>query len=407
MRNVLAFVMAGGEGSRLHPLTAERSKPSVPFGARYRIIDFVLSNLINSGIQSIYLLVQYKSQSLIEHVRKAWVLSPIISSQFVTIVPPQMREKQEWFQGTADAVYQNLNLIQQHAPDLVCVFGADHLYRMDVCQMVNFHLERGAEVSVAALPVPTEQASAFGIIAADSDGRVRDFFEKPEKPPAMPEDPARSFASMGNYLFNADVLRDTLLQAHDNDETDFGRHVLPRMLKTNKVYAYDFSRNRIPGVRAYEEAAYWRDVGTIEAYFDAHKDVIGLEPRFNVFNPRWPIFSATYQGPVAKIITGEIVNSIMASGTIINGARVRDTIIRREVVLEPGVELDNCIIMDYVWVKRGSKLKRTIVDRFNVIPENTTIGYDTAADRERYCVSETGITVVPRGKTSLERTYLT
>lgn len=406
MKNILAFVMAGGEGSRLHPLTAERSKPSVPFGARYRVIDFVLSNLINSGIHSIYLLVQYKSQSLIEHVRKSWVLSPIISEQFVTIVPPQMRESQEWFQGTADAVYQNLNLIERHGPDLVCVFGADHLYRMDVRQMVDFHVASDADVTIAAVPVPVEQASSFGVIHADEDGRVREFLEKPKQPPAMPGRPTHAFVSMGNYLFNADVLCGTLNTAHENNENDFGRNVLPRMLKTNRVFAYDFAQNQVPGVRPYEEHAYWRDVGTIDAYFEAHQDVIGLEPRFNVFNPRWPIYSASYQGPVAKVISGEIVNSIMAGGTIVNGARVRDSILRREVMLEPGVELDNCIVMDYVLVQRGSRLKRVIVDRFNVFPEGTVIGYDAAADRERYTVTESGITIVPRGKRKLGPTFL-
>ncbi|MGH8769905.1 MAG: glucose-1-phosphate adenylyltransferase [Burkholderiales bacterium] len=404
--NVLAFVMAGGEGSRLHPLTAERSKPSVPFGARYRIIDFVLSNLINSDIHSIYLLVQYKSQSLIEHVRKAWVLSPIISDQFVTIVPPQMREGQEWFQGTADAVYQNMNLIQQHGPDLVCVFGADHLYRMDVRQMVDFHVQSKAEASVAALPVPLDQAHAFGIIAANGDGRIRGFLEKPEQPPPMPNDPTRAYASMGNYLFNADVLCETLNEAHDKGERDFGRHVLPRMLNTRRVYAYDFTHNEIPGVKPFEEPAYWRDVGTIDAYFDAHQDVIGLTPRFNVFNPRWPIFSSHYQGPVTKIISGEITNSILAGGSVVNGARLRDSILRREVMLEPDVELDNCIVMDYVHIQGGCKLKRVIVDRFNVIPARTEIGHDANADSKRYTVTESGITIIPRGKRRLGPTFL-
>ncbi|MGH8726639.1 MAG: glucose-1-phosphate adenylyltransferase [Burkholderiales bacterium] len=404
--SVLAFVMAGGEGSRLHPLTAERSKPSVPFGARYRIIDFVLSNLINSGIHSIYLLVQYKSQSLIEHVRKAWVLSPIISEQFVTIVPPQMRESQDWFQGTADAVYQNLGLIQQHAPDLVCVFGADHLYRMDVRQMVDFHIERDAEVTIAALPVPIHQASAFGVIAPDEDGRVREFMEKPKNPPAMPGDASRSYASMGNYLFDADVLSDTLNAAHDNREDDFGRHVLPRMLRTHRVFAYDFARNQIPGVKPFEEHAYWRDVGTIDAYFDAHQDVIGLTPRFNIFNPRWPIFSSNYQGPVAKIISGEVSNSIIAGGSIINGACIRDSILRREVMLEGDVELDNCIIMDYVHIQGGCRLKRVIVDRYNVIPGMTQIGYDRDADSKRWSVTDSGITIVPRGKRKLGPSFL-
>jgi glucose-1-phosphate adenylyltransferase len=277
---------------------------------------------------------------------------------------------------------------------------------MDVGQMLNFHLERKAEVTVAALPVPIEQASDFGIIAIDKDSRIREFLEKPDNPPAMPGEPSRSFASMGNYLFNADVLCDTLQLAHSNNETDFGKHVLPRMLKTNRVFAYDFGQNRVPGVRRYEEPAYWRDVGTIEAYFDAHQDVLGLEPRFNVFNPRWPIYSSHYLGPVAKIICGEIENSLLAGGTVVNGARVKHSILRSEVVLEPDVELDNCIVMDYVLIQRGSRLKRVIVDRFNVIPAGSTIGYDARADSERYTVTDSGITVIPRGKRRVGPTFL-
>jgi glucose-1-phosphate adenylyltransferase len=397
---VLAFVMAGGEGTRLYPLTAERSKPSVPFGARYRIVDFVLSNLINSETQSIYLLVQYKSQSLIEHVRKAWVLSPIVNQQFVTIVPPQMRGGQEWFQGTADAVYQNLNLVRQHDPDLVVVFGADHIYRMDVRQMVEFHRERRADVTVAALPVPIEHAGSFGVIASGPDGRVTEFQEKPERPKPMPFDSSRAYASMGNYLFDASVLCEVLEQGHERGEHDFGQHVLPRMLETHRVYAYDFAGNAVPGLRAYEEPAYWRDVGTIDTYFAAHKDVMGREPRINIFNPRWPIYSSNYQGPAAKFIKAKIENAILAGGTLVEDATVRNSIVRREVVLEPGVELDHCIIMDYVKVKRGARLKQAIVDRYNVIAEGERIGYDLDADRKRYTVTDSGIVVVAEGKPS-------
>ncbi len=258
---ILAFVMAGGEGARLSPLTAYNSKPSLPFGSRYRIVDFVLSNLLNSGIQSIYMLVQYKSQSLIEHVRKAWVVSPMRNEEFVTIVPPQMMRGGDWFQGTADAVYQNLNLIQLHNPDLVVVFGADHIYRMDIQQMVDFHLEREADATVAALPVPIAEASSFGIIDADHAGRVNDFREKPADPPPMPSDPTRAYASMGNYLFNAKILVQALQEANDRGEHDFGHNVLPKLKDTHRVFAYDFATNKVPGTKPYEEPAYWRDVG--------------------------------------------------------------------------------------------------------------------------------------------------
>jgi len=395
--NILAFVMAGGEGTRLHPLTAERSKPSVPFGGRYRIADFVLSNLVNSEIRSIYLLVQYKSQSLIEHIRKAWVLSPILSEQFVTVVPPQMREGPAWFQGTADAVYQNLNLIKQHNPDLVVVFGADHIYRMDVRQMVRFHRERQAEITMAALPVPLAQASSFGIIATEADGRVCEFQEKPEHPQAMPSDPERAYASMGNYLFDAKVLVTALQEAHERGENDFARHVLPRLMTSRRLYAYDFATNRVPGVKRFEEAAYWRDVGTLDAYFDAHQDVLGIEPRFELFNPQWPIYSSNYQGPVAKIVGGTITNSILAAGTLLKDATVRNSIIRREVILEEGVELEDCIIMDYVVIKRGARLRKVIVDRYNTIKAGA-IGYDPEADRQSFYVTASGIVVIPQGQ---------
>lgn len=394
---ILAVVLAGGEGSRLHPLTEPRSKPSVPFGGRYRIVDFVLSNLVNSDIHSIYLLVQYKSQSLIEHVNHAWTLSNAIPGQFVTVVPPQMREGPEWFQGTADAVYQNLHLIESHAPDMVAVFGADHIYRMDIRQMVRFHQRHGADVSVAAIPIPLHQASSFGVITADVDGRVSDFLEKPAQPVPMPGRSDCAYGSMGNYLFNTAVLKEALQEARDRGESDFGRHILPRLIRSHKVYAYDFATNQIPGVRDYEEQGYWRDVGTIEAYYAAHMDVLGVEPRFNIFNAKWRIFSSGYQGPSAKIIDGHIHNSIIGAGTMVKGGSIRNSIIRREVIIEEGVGLEDCIIMDYTIIRKGARLRRVIVDRYNTIAAGTQIGYDPDADRARYHVSESGLVVVPKG----------
>ena len=394
---IVAMVLAGGAGTRLHPLTAERSKPAVPFGGRYRIVDFVLSNLINSGIHSIYLLVQYKSQSLIEHINRAWVLSPVIPEQFITAVPPQMREGQEWFQGTADAVYQNLNLTDYHDPTLVLVFGADHVYRMDVSDMIAFHRSTGAQATVAALPVPREEASSFGVIAADADGRVRGFQEKPSDPALMPGRSTHVFASMGNYVFDADVLIRAVLEGKERGENDFGHHVLPRMVSTHKVYAYDFSTNRVPGMREYEEQSYWRDVGTIEAYFDANHDVLGAEPRFNLFNPQWVVRSSGYQGPPAKIVDGAISNSMLGAGTLIKGAAVRNSILRREILLEQDVEIDDCIIMDYVIIRRGSKLKNVIVDRYNTIEPNSRIGFDREADAHKYFVTPSGIVVLAKG----------
>jgi glucose-1-phosphate adenylyltransferase len=394
---IMAFVMAGGEGSRLRPLTGERCKPAVPFGSRYRIVDFVLSNLINSDIRSIYLLVQYKPQSLIEHIRKAWTISALLPEQFVTVVPPQMAEGKISFGGTADAVYQSLNLMDMHRPDLVAVFGADHIYRMDIRQMIRFHCGQGADVTVAALQVPMDQASNFGIIEADASGRIHGFQEKPKQAKAMPGDPGRAFASMGNYLFNAGLLREALEQAHRHGETDFGHHVLPRLAKSHGVFAYDFATNEVPGTKPYEEAGYWRDVGTIDAYFDAHLDVQGLEPRFDAFNPQWPIFSSHYQGPTARVIDAKLDSVLLGAATIVTGARVRNSILRREVVVEPGAEIEDCVIMDYARIGRGARLHRVIVDRHNVIEPGARIGYDHEQDRQRYHVTPEGVVVVPLG----------
>jgi len=393
------MVMAGGQGSRLMPLTEKRSKPAVPFGSRYRIIDFVLSNLVNSGIFTIYLLVQYKSQSLIEHVRKAWTLSPLFPDQFVTVVPPQMQQGQGWFTGTADAVSQNISLIETQHPELVLVFGADHIYRMDVNQMIGFHLEREADVTVAALPVPIEQSASFGVIAADADGRIRGFEEKPERGTPIPGDPSRVYASMGNYLFASGCLVRTLRDAQRRGETDFGSHVLPRMLESHRVFAYDFASNTIPGLKPHEEQPYWRDVGTIDAYFDAHRDVLGDEPRFDLFNPQWPIYSSNYQGPVARVVRGDIDNSLLGAATVVHNARIRNSIVRREAVIEDGAEIDDCIIMDYARIGAGARLRRTIVDRHNLIERGARIGEDPEQDRENWTLSPSGVVVVPRGRT--------
>ena len=395
---ILAFVMAGGEGARLQPLTVDNSKPSLPFGSRYRIVDFVLSNLLNSGIQAIYMLVQYKSQSLIEHARKAWVVSPMRNEEFVTVVPPQMMRGGDWFQGTADAVYQNINLIQLHDPDLVVVFGADHIYRMDIQQMVDFHHERAADVTVAALPVPIADARGFGVIAADHAGRVSEFQEKPANPTPMPSDPTRAYASMGNYLFDAKVLVQALKEANQRGEHDFGQNILPKLKETHRLFAYDFSTNKVPGTKPYEEIGYWRDVGTLDAYFEAHQDMLGLTPRFDVFNPQWRTFSSNYQGPVARILDAQIHNSVIAAGSMVHQASIRNSMIRREVVIEDDVELEDCVIQDYVWIKRGSRLRRVIVGQYNVIEAGSRIGYDPEADRRRYTVTAGGITVVGPGE---------
>lgn len=393
----LAFVLAGGKGKRLFPLTAFRSKPSVPFGGRYRIVDFVLSNLINSHVYSIYLLVQYKSQSLIEHVRQNWVLSPVIKDHFVTVVPPQMRMGPEWFQGTADAVFQNINLIQQHNPELVIVFGADHIYRMDIRQMIDFHLQNNALVTVAARPVPVQQAPSFGIIQADTERRITGFQEKPKRPAPMPDDPARAYVSMGNYIFSKDVLLESLVKAQRKKQHDFGAHIIPGLVDTGRVFAYDFATNIIPGNMPCEEKGYWRDVGTISAYFDAHMDMLGDSPVFEVDNRLWPIHPSGYEGPATKIINGNIKNSIIAEGVVINNAGIRNSVIRSGVIIENGVSIEKCIIMNGAIINKNCRLKKVIVDKMNVIEEGEEIGFNIEDDRFMCHVDTSGIAIVPKG----------
>ncbi len=395
----LAMIMAGGRGERLFPLTFERSKPSVPFGGRYRIVDFVLSNLINSHIYSIYLLVQYKSQSLIEYVRENWGLSALMPDHFVTVVPPQMRYGKDWFQGTANAVFQNMNLIRQHNPELVIVFGADHVYRMDIRQMVDSHIDRQADVTVAAMPVPIDQASAFGIIDTFQDGSVKAFIEKPENPPPMPNDPSRAYCSMGNYIFNADILIKGLQQAERNKENDFGKHVIPNLLKDgHRLFAYDFATSTIPGSKDFEERGYWRDVGNIKAFWDAHQDMLGDNPLFDINNERWPIRASRNDLPATKIMGGEITNSIIAEGTMIKRAKIINSVIRRGVTIEDGVEVRDSIVMDRVVLKKGCMLNKAIVDSYNVIEEGVKIGHKNTEPYFRVSLDSSGISVVASEK---------
>jgi glucose-1-phosphate adenylyltransferase len=404
---ILAFVLAGGRGERLAPLTDLRTKPSVPFGGRYRIVDFVLSNLVNSHIYSIYLLVQYKSQSLIEHVRQNWVLSPLIRDHFVAVVPPQMKMGPEWFQGTADAVYQNINLIQDLAPEVVVVFGADHIYRMDIRQMIDFHLEKGADVTVAARPVPLAEASAFGVISTDREGRIMGFQEKPKDPAPMPGAADRAFVSMGNYLFSRDVLVDALLCGADNQH-DFGKHILPSLIGSGRVFAYDFATNTVPGTKRFEERGYWRDVGTIPAYYQAHMDMLGETPVFDLHNKQWPIHPGRYQGPAAKVLKAEIENSLISEGVVIRNARIVNSVIRRDVVIEDGASIEESIILDATVIRKGCRLRRVIVDKFNVLEEGISIGYDPERDRlagaGAYHVDGGGIVVIPKAERKLKGT---
>jgi len=396
-RNVLAFVMAGGEGSRLHPLTANRCKPAVPFNGKHRIVDFVLSNLVNSEIYSVYLLVQYKSQSLIEHVRQSWTMARFIPQHFITVVPPQMQHGPAWFQGTADAVYQNIHLIESFQPDIVAVFGADHIYRMDVRQMIAFHVASKAHASVATLPVELRECNQFGIVEVDEDHRIVDFKEKPRSAQPMPGSRSHVLASMGNYIFDADVLLRQLRRMHESGETDFGKHILPSMVKSHKLVAYDFATNTIPGTEAYEEHAYWRDVGTIDAYFHAHFDTLGAQPRFRMTNRRWPIYASPDQAESAQIEDGVIHRSIVGSGSIVDHATLDHAMLRRSVLVEPGASLAHCIVMERSRIGRAVQVRNAIVDQDNDIPPGERIGLDLEQDRRRFPVTDNGIVVVPAG----------
>lgn len=402
-RKVLAFVMAGGEGSRLHPLTSDRCKPAVPFNGKHRVVDFVLSNLINSEIFSIYLLVQYKSQSLIEHVRTAWTMPRFGPDHFVTVVPPQMRNGPEWFQGTADAVYQNIHLIESFQPDIVAVFGADHIYRMDVRQMIDFHRRTGADVSVATLPVRLEHCDQFGVVEVDADLRVTDFKEKPRSTPSMPGREGFALASMGNYIFNAEVLLEALNRAHATGESDFGKHILPQMVGSHRLLAYDFATNVIPGIAPYEEPGYWRDVGTIDAYFDAHFDTLGTTPKFRMTNRQWPIYASHDPSESAQIENGVIHRSVVGSGCIVDGARLDHAMLRRAVTVHRDVHLQHCIVMERSVLGRGAMVRRAIIDTDNDIPPGERIGFDPETDRRRFHVTASGIVVVPSGYFSRQR----
>ncbi len=397
-KTVLAMVMAGGEGTRLSPLTAERSKPAVPFNGRHRIVDFVMSNLINSKIYSVYLLVQYKSQSLIEHVRRTWVMSPLMPNQFITVVPPQMQRGPEWFQGTADSVYQNMHLIQSMKPDLVIVFGADHVYRMDVRQMIEYHVENQADATVAALPVPLSQVSSFGIVKTDGSGRIRDFQEKPSHADPMPGRADRALASMGNYVFNTDLLLASLEKAHANGQHDFGKHILPTLTDSHRVMAYDFATNVVPGVHDFEEAGYWRDVGTIESYYEANFDTLGEQPRFSMHNASWPIQASPDHTEAAQLYDATIKGASIGAGVQVRRALIERSLLRRSVHVESNAEVVGSIVMDRTRIGEGARIRRAIIDSDNVIPPGMRIGYDLDADRQRFHVSDSGIVVIGKGQ---------
>ena len=399
---VLAMILAGGKGTRLMPLTGARSKPAVPFGGAYRIIDFVLSNFYNSGILGMHVMVQYRSQSLIEHLRKAWRIGDG-DRQFVTVVPPQMNSGAGWYEGTADAVFQNINLIRDFAPDIVAVFGADHIYRMDIRQMLQFHLEREADVSVATLPVPVAAARGFGIVEIDHNSRVVGFDEKPPIPKPMPGDPTCALSSMGNYLFNADVLVQALEEdAKSGGSHDFGRDILPRRLKTDQVMAYNFHDNEIPGVAAYEEPGYWRDVGTIQAYWQANMDLLGDTPSCDLRNREWPIRTEPSYGPPASLVNCYVDHALIGEGSRAIEGDIRRSIIGRHVRIDPGAYIEDSIIFDHTHIGAGARLQRVVVDRHNSIPAHADLGPRGEESDSPSHWAESGVLVIPKPSAGTE-----
>ena len=397
---VLVMVLAGGEGKRLLPLTNDRAKPAVPFGGTYRIIDFALSNFANAGYLKIVVLTQYKSHSLDRHISQTWRFSTLLDN-YVTPVPAQMRRGPQWFQGSADAVYQNLNLIYDERPDIVAVFGADHIYRMDPRQMVEQHRASGAGVTVAAIPVPREEASQFGVIEADHDGRILAFHEKSSDPPTMPGDATRCLASMGNYVFDTQTLIDIVTPNEAEPLVDMGGDVIPALTKQGVARVYDFSTNVIPG-QDERENGYWRDVGTIDAYYEANMDLIAPVPVFNLYNERWPVYTYRKALPPAKVsrgVGGEpafVDGSLLSQGSIVSGSHVEHSIISPRVFIDHDAHVTDSIIMEGVHIGAGARLNRCIVDKNVVVPKFERIGLDRDADSERYTVSDNGIVVIEK-----------
>ena len=397
---VLVMVLAGGEGKRLLPLTNDRAKPAVPFGGTYRIIDFALSNFANSRYLKIVVLTQYKSHSLDRHISQTWRFSTLLDN-YVTPVPAQMRRGPQWFQGSADAIYQNLNLIYDERPDIVAVFGADHIYRMDPRQMVDRHVATGAGVTVAAIPVPKAEAHQFGVIEADQSGRIIAFHEKSSNPPTMPGDPTRCLASMGNYVFDTQTLIDIVTPNHEEPLVDMGGDVIPALTRQGVAHVYDFSTNVIPGQDA-RERGYWRDVGTIDAYYEANMDLIAPVPVFNLYNQQWPVYTYRKALPPAKVsrgVGGEpafVDGSLLCQGSIVSGAHVERSIISPSVFIDHDAHVTDSILLEGVHVGAGARLHRCIIDKNVVIPPYERIGLDHEADAQRYTISEGGIVVIEK-----------
>lgn len=404
--DALVMILAGGEGKRLYPLTKDRAKPAVPFGGRYRIIDFVLNNFINSGFFKIKVLTQYKSDSLNKHITRGWALSPFLN-QYVDLAPAQMRTGSEWYRGTADAIYQNVFHITDEDPDYVCIFGGDHIYKMDVSQMLDYHKEKKADLTISAIPIPIEEAHEFGIIEVDDDWKLTNFVEKPKtSPKSIPGNPNMCLASMGNYIFN----KDSLLKALEEDEKiqssnhDFGKNVIPMMLNEGKrIYVYNFNENVFPGMSD-RERGYWMDVGSIDAYWQANMDLLDYDPELNLYSQTWPLRTFNYNYPPAKFIweegerVGMATNSMVSEGCIVSGAGLSRCVLSPKVKVNSFSQISESILMENVEIGRHSRIKKAIIDKNVIVPPNTRIGFNREEDEKRgFHVSPNGVTVVPKG----------
>jgi glucose-1-phosphate adenylyltransferase len=407
---VLGIVLAGGKGTRLSPLTKERAKPAVPFGGKYRIIDFVLSNFINSGIYSVYVLTQFRSQSLLQHLSEGWQFGGLLKNQFVIPVPAQMRSPGEtWYQGTADAIYQNINLVEQADPRVVAIFGGDHIYRMNIASMVEYHIHKNAEITVAAIPVPKKEAAEFGVIGTSEDGHILAFHEKNPEAPTMPGDPMRVHASMGNYTFSTRTLLHLLHEdaANPNSSHDFGRDILPKLAGHSDIYAYDFQTNRIPGELP-DAVPYWRDVGTLDAYYEANMDLRSVDPSLNLYNRQWPVRTTSYSGPPAKftfdeeVRRGQAIDSIVSEGCILSGGMVRRSVLGRNVRVHAAALVEDSVVMDNCDIGRRARIRRAILDKNVRVPEDACIGYDLEHDRKFHFVTQSGIVVVEGNRSPME-----
>jgi glucose-1-phosphate adenylyltransferase len=403
--HVFAMVLAGGEGKRLAPLTADRAKPAVPFGGDYRLVDFVLSNLVNGGYLKVVVLTQYKSHSLDRHLATTWRMSPLLGN-YVTPVPAQMRRGPHWYAGSADAIFQSLNLVYDERPEYVIVFGADHIYRMDPRQMVEQHVASGAGVTVAGIRAPIGQADQFGVIEVGADGRaISAFREKPSDAKGLPDAPDQVFASMGNYVFRADTLIEAVsVDAKDEDSKhDLGGNIIPMMVERGEAEVYDFADNDVPGTTD-RDRGYWRDVGTLDSYYEAHTDLISVHPVFNLYNRRWPILTWHEPLPPAKFVfdqdhrRGQALDSMVCAGVVVSGGTVRGSILSPGVRIHAGALVEGSVLMHDVDVGRGAVVRNTIVDKNVQVPEGATIGLDLDRDRERFVVSDGGVVVIGKGQ---------